>query len=213
MTRFWKTFGLTSVLLLAGCGAETTEQVSAPASQSDSRATSEPEPVDASDVTAEAERRVERVSQSENGQANQGTQMAEPDAAGEPLATADPPAAPSPMTSDTESGQEKRSAVQTGDSPNQRRPSLASFRENQGEENVVTIRIVNANDIRPGVLATSLATALGTQKRLATKPGDRAMIAIRYSGAIDDVAAKIDWGKVVSTNETTREIRVDAAKE
>ena len=88
--------------------------------------------------------------------------------------------------------------------PSKREVMLRRFTSRYGRDNVVVIRVSHADGLRPGVLVAQLAQDLGSEHFLATPPSAEALLAVNYSGEIEDVTQHIDWGKVTSTDRQQR---------
>jgi hypothetical protein len=98
-------------------------------------------------------------------------------------------------------------------SGSQREKMLQRFTTRHGQHNVVVIRVSHAKGLRPGVLVQKLTHDLGGVHFFATRPSADAILAVPYSGDIEDVAEHIDWGKVTSTNPQQRLISVDGSQD
>ena len=118
----------------------------------------------------------------------------------------------------SDSGSTAVDAGTSGDAPSQparqlprRERLLRGFIANNGRENVVVIRVENADSLRPGELVAELRSKLNSRRAWATPPGSDAIMAIRYDGELDHVTELISWGTVTSSNPQRRLIRVDAS--
>ncbi len=96
-------------------------------------------------------------------------------------------------------------------STERREQEVQKFVGQHGPENVVVIRVSNAAMLRPGVLVKQLTQRLGTRRFVASRPASEAIMAIQYSGTLEEVVQQINWGKVTSVDALTRSIAVDGS--
>lgn len=99
--------------------------------------------------------------------------------------------------------------------PPERELRLQNFASKFGHQNIVVVRVVGSEKLRPGVLARKLSTQpeIGSRATFATRPAATAIIAMRFTGEVQIVADLIDFGSVESIDETNRLIYVDASDE
>lgn len=98
-----------------------------------------------------------------------------------------------------------------GSEDSTREQILQRFVSRHGLQNIVILRVSNASDLRPGVLAQALLEHLGTRAFFATRPSEDAIIAIRFPDEIDEVVKHIDWGTIRSIDSERRLIFVDGS--
>ena len=90
-----------------------------------------------------------------------------------------------------------------------REQMLQRFTDRHGRDNVVVIRVSHAEGLKPGQLVQKLTHDLGGTHYFATRPSADAILAVPYSGEIEDVLAFIDWGTLTSIDPEQRVILVD----